>query len=599
MQANEIVISVDALRNADIDSVVASAERPSCQEYHSAFDKLAKEAKKNNEGTFPVWVLLSSLTSMSLKSSDANEPFGPMFILDNSRGAIPNDITSESLEALSEWMPEISDAELRARITDILWLRLRKPEFIKIAVIGYIESALKLEDPEHWTSCAFRIQRAFRLGSLLRRQEPSVIDSVVKCAEEIISKYDGKDPLFLSLKLMEYLCEFDYGDAVLYYDLSCKIAEQAQAENIWHKAEKAWEVAELWAKKLKSDEKRDASLTQLAESLAQKAIDRNDGLASSKFMQEAIEVYRRVPNSSKRRKELYVLLRGFQRKSLEQMKKLEGPKIDISKSIDKSRKAVQGKSFEDAIFNFAFTISRPPNYDQVKEQSIEDSKKYIFSSIIGATHFDSDGLVVAEVPSMLGVDGEDAKAVWASMLRTIAIHHGLVVQGAIEPARREIVFEHNIIVNDLLEIVKNNPFVPPGHEYLYAKGLYAGLMGDFIEAAHLLVPQIENSLRYVLQQNDVEVTTLNTQGVQERIRIGKILEHEVIIKIFGKDVVLDLQALLIERKYSNLRNEISHGFMQEDSFFQPAVIYLWWLVVRLCLTPYYKEWKVAQNRKKR
>ena len=111
----------------------------------------------------------------------------------------------------------------------------------------------------------------------------------------------------------------------------------------------------------------------------------------------------------------------------------------------------------------------------------------------------------------------------------------------------------------------------------------------------LLVPQIENSLRYVLQQNDVEVTTLNTQGVQERIRIGTILEHDVIIKIFGKDVVLDLQALLIERKYSNLRNEISHGFMSESSFFQPAVIYLWWLVIRLCLTPYYKGWQDAQD----
>jgi len=74
------------------------------------------------------------------------------------------------------------------------------------------------------------------------------------------------------------------------------------------------------------------------------------------------------------------------------------------------------------------------------------------------------------------------------------------------------------------------------------------------------------------------------------MRLGPILQHELTIKTFGKDIVLDLQALLIERKYGNLRNEILHGFMPSDHFFQPAVIYLWWLVLRLCLMPYYKGW---------
>jgi len=79
------------------------------------------------------------------------------------------------------------------------------------------------------------------------------------------------------------------------------------------------------------------------------------------------------------------------------------------------------------------------------------------------------------------------------------------------------------------------------------------------------------------------------------MRIGPLLQHEFRIKTFGEDVVLDFQALLIERKYGNLRNEISHGFMSTNQFSQSAVIYLWWLILRLCLMPYYKAWNTGDE----
>lgn len=591
MQANQIMVSAEMLRKADVDAIIASAARASCQDYRSLFDKKAAEAKESDDELLPVWCLLSALTSMHFRPSDNKEPFASMFVMEDCRSAIPDDLAEESLNALSEWAPEIDDAELRSRIADILWLRNRKPDFIKLGVEAYIKSAQNLEDPEHWTSYADRVQRALRLSSLLRRQQPDIFESVIKCMEEVISKYDGKDPLFLSIKMLGLLCEFGCGDANKYYDLSCKIAKQAQDSGVWHKAEGAWKVAEEWASQLKSEQKRNEAISALAETLAEKAVKGDRGLASSKFMQQAIEVYRRVPKSKKRRSELYEILREYQKNSLERMKKIEAPAIDITESIEISQKAVSGKSFDDAIFNFAFCIVRPPKYDDVKRQAKENSQHFVLRSIVGAVHLDKDGLVVAETPPMLGLEeGEDGKAIWAEMLRSIGIHHGLDVQGAIEPARRTIFFEHKILVEDLYPIVENNPFVPHGHEYIYAKGLYSGLMGDFVEAAHLLVPQIENSLRYILEKQGVETTTLNPKGIQERMRIGPILQHEKIIETFGKDIVLDLQALLIERKYGNLRNEISHGFMSTNQFFQVTVIYLWWLVLRLCLTPYYKSW---------
>ena len=42
----------------------------------------------------------------------------------------------------------------------------------------------------------------------------------------------------------------------------------------------------------------------------------------------------------------------------------------------------------------------------------------------------------------------------------------------------------------------NSKFIPKEREYIFAKGLYAGFQNDFILSSHLLIPQIENSLKF-------------------------------------------------------------------------------------------------------
>ena len=98
---------------------------------------------------------------------------------------------------------------------------------------------------------------------------------------------------------------------------------------------------------------------------------------------------------------------------------------------------------------------------------------------------------------------------------------------------------------------------------------------------------IENSLRTILRDHGVRTSTLNANGVQEVLRMGAILEHEKTTEIFGTDTVCELQGLLVDRTYGNLRNNFSHGLLTKEDFYQPCAIYLWWLVLHLCLAPVY------------
>ena len=75
--------------------------------------------------------------------------------------------------------------------------------------------------------------------------------------------------------------------------------------------------------------------------------------------------------------------------------------------------------------------------------------------------------------------------------------------GLIVPALEQINLDHHISPNDLVEIVTNSPFIPPDRQNIFLRGLYHGFILDFMVASSLLVPQIENSLRYVLQQHGV------------------------------------------------------------------------------------------------
>ena len=577
-----------------VTEIIASVRTKECLEYYPEFKNKAISAKEASDKTCSAWSLLWSLTCMHFQPHDSHEPFAPAVSWEDYRGFIPADIPNESLDALSEWLPEVADAELSARIADVLWLRHRKPNLLKTSVQSYIKSALNLESPASWGQCVEKFERALHLSVCLRKQEPNVLNSVAQCIEKIIKKYGDDNPPSLSIKLMGLLCEFRCGDAKQYYDLSRKVAEQAHSQKLWQRAEKAWGVAQKWALLLKENNKRDIAVTGRAETLVGYAASLDQDIASAKFMQKAIEVYRKVGRQvagfEKRMKELYGLLRKYQKKSLDQMQRIKGPEIDITEIVEKSQAIVSGKSFEEAISVFATQIIHPLNYKDIKKQSEQDAQKFVFSSMFERIYLDDDGLKIAKAPPMLGFkEGEDEKAIWAAMLLAVQMHHGFYVQSVLEPMRQTILSEHEVKVENLWSLVQNNPFIPPGHEYIYAKGLNAGLMGNFIEASHLLVPQVENSLRYILEQRGIEATTLHPQGFQERMRLGPLLKHENIINTFDLDTVLDLWALLMEPRYSNLRNEVAHGLMSTDECFRPSVIYFWWLVLRLCLTQHYKS----------
>ena len=112
-----------------------------------------------------------------------------------------------------------------------------------------------------------------------------------------------------------------------------------------------------------------------------------------------------------------------------------------------------------------------------------------------------------------------------------------------------------------------------------------GLKGDFLISTHLLIPQIEDSIRYLMEQRGYIASGLNDRGIQSEHNINYLIEKKKpeLIEILGKDIFFDLQVLLVHINGfgTNLRNRMAHGFIGDDGFYSGENVYLWGLTLYL------------------
>ena len=257
--------------------------------------------------------------------------------------------------------------------------------------------------------------------------------------------------------------------------------------------------------------------------------------------------------------------------------------IPVGEIVQDAIRKVSGMELFDAIFTLGLILSSP-DVDELKKQAKEQAEMHPLSHLVMRTAINQDGKVVERKSSIFSDDPDEADlALLGEMFGLARIHQKVNAQGVIEPARRQILKEHNVTRGDFDEISRHNPFVPEGCERFFSEGLLAGFTGNYVVATHLLIPQLENSIRYVLNDHGVTTSGLDDQGVQEEYDLNKLVRLPQFKKIFSENLAFDLRGLLVERAGSNLRNRFAHGLMSYDEFSTYETIYLWWLILRLCV----------------
>ena len=178
---SDLVLTKDDFDQCNWQDAIASCKRNDCLEYLSSFSNRANQAGESGEtACHNVFAILSVICFLQLRADSKDTPLAPLRTIEL--------LSDEQLEVLQELVPEISDAELCARIADILWIRRRDRKMAECAVKCYLASANRLERSGNGVWFYDRIERALRLAISLNN--PTLLSNVNSHIESLLSKCD-------------------------------------------------------------------------------------------------------------------------------------------------------------------------------------------------------------------------------------------------------------------------------------------------------------------------------------------------------------------------------------------------------------------------
>lgn len=579
-------------------------------DYRGLHVELSKLAQNSQEaGAFKaskIYWLLADACSMEIDYKNIAEPFKATFHYLNRRACNADDFSNEEISFFSEVVEEIENYLIQARLADLVWL-LNKSlgiKFPQLAIDAYSKAPLNTQVWFKYGEDCWK--RALTLAKQLRKP---TADKLSEMKDQIFSVLiestvdDGR----LSLLMAELLDGFN-----LFYlkteitqiaeitqklhDLSLESGKKGE----WFKARNFARVTSHWYYVMGDHENRYKAWSLFAEFYVSEAELRSKGehksfSVASSFYEDAIQAYREIPhkyrealNVGQRLIELKDLMDECSKKALDEMSFSQSPSICIREIIEAAEKTVKGKGAIEALkelCNFApFT-----NFKEAEKRAIDTTREFTLTSIVGSSHMSGDGRTVAKTMGLKGTQelSADVDCVFLGMLQEYKLHVELMIKSSILPAFDIIRLEHRLTEMDFLNLAQASPIVPINRESLYAKGLYEGFEYDFVNALHILVPQVENLVRYHLKNAGVQTTHHGQDGIEDEKGLSSLVDEPKMNEVFGEDLSFEIRALFCESRGLNLRNELAHGLVNYYQANSVYSVYVWWLCLKLAFQTFY------------
>ena len=123
-------------------------------------------------------------------------------------------------------------------------------------------------------------------------------------------------------------------------------------------------------------------------------------------------------------------------------------------------------------------------------------------------------------------------------------------------------------VDDLVDYLYQSPVFGEKSAVMITNGIRAYFSGDHLTAVHLLVPQIENAMRRLLEMLGEAPNKPRRGDLKEKTEktLNDILDDQAIKAYLGEEVVLYLSTFLVDPRGRNLRNRMAHGLMSAAEF---------------------------------
>lgn len=576
----DIDLTKDNFLKLNIDDLLSTVENKNYITYSKLFFERLKDNNKNK-----IYQLLYKICSINMYIS-----INKKIIYENSYFFNVNNIQENELFFLDEILELLKDYLLKARISDFLYINKKNNKYAKIAIDNYFNCKLKNDYDiifiwNRIVDIALYIKDNISINKVYDEVFNEIINNDFNINNEeyfrhlfsIIRKYNLKDN--------------DYNIILLKIDNIFNGIKNTTKPDYTFIIDEYISIIDFI---LKDNIKRYDYYNYIARYYINA---KENGIKKNINLDKAIRIFYKM-NSDYRRnfisdEELGQLYIEQKKSNMEQISNMFTDEFQIKINID------------DVVYEFENYI-KSFNYEPIKSlQCFLDfihfdyyniNPKYLEPQIVDfiaiKSTYDKDKLRHVSNP-----DYKDNEEEFKLLKKREHYHnHILSVSFFFTPRKRVLELNCNIDYKLIYNICLYSGIIKDDRISIFAYSLFLCYKDDYVAGLSILVPQIEDWIRYLL--NVCGVNTRNKDRYskfEKELSLDEILKEKKddIIKIFGEDLYFELNTLLSNEDYClNLRNNLCHGLINVNDFYSQNYSYLWALIFRIILHFYVQNNKI-------
>ncbi|MGN6690021.1 MAG: DUF7380 domain-containing protein, partial [Sphingopyxis sp.] len=546
-----------------------------------------------------VYRLVGALVGLHLRVESEGDPFGLQWNNDTRRTALPHDFSGAQSEILADVALTLRHPTLRARFADVAYeTGVRRSG--RIAIEAYCEvvrriadGSAQLEFPDiatRATDSVKPIERSFMINARIAKRGTLIepIAETLRLAFENSITERAYFPLSqLGRRILQHRLIPADEVATIAYDL----ANSAPPDDYAMAVKECWNLAaDAFNRAGDEDASREASIKSIEQTLAMAdAVDQSS--AKAHWVKQALREFRALGDAKDRVAEMRRRLRELQDMALDEFAGVPIPLDGIEEVRNRTYDQFKALTLSEALRSIV-GFSKPDDVGKLKEAVLQQAKNFPLSNLFATSYADSEGREIARGPSLDFDDNPSEAWFKEHSIRHMQIVRSFRVNGNIEPARRAVLERFSINEQHMMPIVQMSSFIPAGHHHIFSLGFARLWQGDYVTAGHLLLPQVENSLRHILQMAGRDSAKIEEDGIEGDRPLNILLGYcrADLEAIIGVDTVWELDSLLNFRPGPALRNELAHGKMSWNSFYSDDAVSACWLVYLLTVAPLLRFW---------
>lgn len=594
------VVTLEELVALEVNAALHGEKSIDCHDLNRRFAGLVDERP---EVQAPAFRLLQGITNYHTEPDNAAEPFKPMIVMDGRRSLVPSDLQPNQIDVIAEFAPTIENVGLKARLADVAWtMQRRRQETADLAIHSYCDgiealleggAAMALENDSAWCVRAKDMAvRATRISRITRWQLTSA-ERTRALVSNLVNQAAADDRGGDFCRLAEVNLDHRLMPPETVADEAERLAALDKYSNNPEKRKWLLQTAVRVYRIADDKDGMHRCIRGIAGCHEQKAEMADSAMLKSACLQDAIETLRQAPETRDERRAIEERLREVQSSIRDEMGSFS-TEIDMSEMVEAASELVRDQPFPNALLRFLF-CDKVPSEAACREEAQQYARDHPLQALMPMQVHDSQGRVTFKTSGM-----EDESQMRWLMSFNRKHTREFVVVGTINPIKQTLANEHPTSVDAIEAMLRESVLVPPGHHRIFARGLAALIQGENIDAASMLVPQLENTLRHALSLNGIDCTITNESGLQSEATLSLLLNRDrewrpALERMFPDGYIHEIESLFSFSGGTSVRHEIAHGKMAVGNFWDQEVTYACWLILNLIALPMTERWSEVEE----